>query len=124
MVLPKRYDYGSTWDMYLKEEEDTIDVMFFGSSLAYCDVVPATIYQETGITSYVMAGPEQTMPITYRYLRQACKTQSPKAVFIEVSGMLYAKHNRSTKINICYMPWSVDRLAATFQEPLQKNRWV
>lgn len=116
VVLPKRYDYGSTWDMYLKEEKDTIDVMFFGSSLAYCDVVPATIYQETGITSYVMAGPEQTMPITYRYLKQALGTQSPKAVFIEVSGMLYAKHNRSTKINICYMPWSVDRLAATFQE--------
>ena len=115
VVLPKRYDYGSTWDMYLKEEEDTIDVMFFGSSLAYCDVVPATIYQETGITSYVMAGPEQTMPIPYRYLRQAGKTQSPKAVFIEVSGMLYAKHNRSTKINICYMPWSLDRLALTFQ---------
>ena len=115
VVLPKRYDYGSTWDMYLKEEEDTIDVMFFGSSLAYCDVVPATIYQETGITSYVMAGPEQTMPITYRYLRQACKTQSPQVVFLEATGMFYPAHSRSTAVNICYMPWSLDRLALTFQ---------
>ena len=115
VVLPKRYDYGSTWDMYLKEEEDTIDVMFFGSSLAYCDVVPATIYQETGITSYVMAGPEQTMPITYRYLKQACKTQSPQVVFLEATGMFYPAHSRSTAVNICYMPWSLDRLALTFQ---------
>lgn len=115
VVLPKRYDYGATWDMYLKEEKNTVDVMFFGSSLAYCDVVPSVIYEETGVTAYVMAGPEQTMPITYRYLRQAAKTQHPKVVFLEATGMFYPAHSRSTHINICYMPWGVDRLALTFQ---------
>ena len=116
VVLPKRYDYGATWDMYLKEEKDSVDVMFFGSSLAYCDVVPSVIYETSGNTAYVMAGPEQTLPITWRYLKQACKTQSPQMVFIEATGLLYAEHNRSTHINICYMPWSLDRLELTFQE--------
>ena len=115
VLIPKRYDYGATWSMYQQEEEDTVDVMFFGSSLAYCDVIPSVIYEESGVTSYVMAGPEQTMPVTYRYVKQACKTQSPKVVFIEATGMLYSQHNRSTKINITYMPWSLDRLALTFQ---------
>ena len=115
VLIPKRYDYGATWSMYQQEEEDTVDVMFFGSSLAYCDVIPSVIYEESGVTSYVMAGPEQTMPVTYRYVKQACKTQSPKVVFIEATGMLYFQHNRSTKINITYMPWSLDRLALTFQ---------
>lgn len=116
VLLPKRFDYGATWDMYLKEDQDTVDVMFFGSSLAYCNVIPSVIYETSGHTAYVMAGPEQTMPITWRYLKQACKTQSPQMVFIEATGLFYPEHNRSTQINIYYMPWSLDRLALTFQE--------
>ena len=61
-------------------------MLFFGSSMVYCDVVPAIIWEETGLRSYVMAGPEQTIPITYYYLREACKTQSPQAVVIELTG--------------------------------------
>lgn len=122
-MLPKRYDYGATWDMYQKEDKNTIDVMFFGSSLAYCDINPAAIYDETGITSYLMAGPEQTLPVTYHYMNLAFKSQNPKVAFIEASGMLYPEHNRSTAINICYMPWSLDRLAATFQEA-QPEEWL
>ena len=64
VLTPKRLDYGATWNMYLKEPEDTVDVLFFGTSLAYFDVVPAVIYDGTGITSYVMAGPEQTCAVT------------------------------------------------------------
>ena len=122
VLIPKRHDYGATWSMYQREEEDTVDVMFFGSSLAYCDVIPSVIYEESGVTSYVMAGPEQTMPVTYRYVKQACKTQSPKVVFVEATGMLYSQHNRSTKINITYMPWSLDRLALTFQAAEPEER--
>ena len=29
--------------------------------------------------------------------------------------MFYPAHSRSTAVNICYMPWSLDRLALTFQ---------
>ncbi|MCH5354132.1 MAG: hypothetical protein J1E06_11815 [Acutalibacter sp.] len=116
VLTPKRLDYGATWDMYLKEPEDSIDVLFFGTSLAYFDVVPAVIYDETGITSYVMAGPEQTYAVTYSYLTESCKTQSPQAVFVEATGLLTGKSNRSVKVNLTYMPWGKNRIATTFEE--------
>lgn len=122
VFIPRRTDYGATWSMYLKEPKDSIDVMFFGSSLAYCDAVPAVIYEESGITSYVMGGPEQTMPITYYYLREACRTQSPKVVLIEATSLL-SEANKSVKINLTYMPWGLNRLIPTFQEDLtEPNR--
>lgn len=116
VLTPKRLDYGATWDMYLQEPEHTVDTMFYGSSLAYLDIAPGVIYEETGITSYIMAGPEQTFPLTCRYLAESCKTQSPQAVFVEASGLLSGKSNRSLKVNLTYMPWGKNRLAATLEE--------
>lgn len=121
ILTPKRHDYGAVWGMYLKEPEDSIDAMFFGSSLAYCDVVPSVIYEEAGITSFVMAGPDQTFPVTYRYLREACKTQSPKTVFIEATGLVHAETSSFVKVNLTYMPWSQERLIPTFEEPLTEG---
>lgn len=122
VLLPKRYDYGAVWGMYQKEPEDSVDVLFFGSSLVYCDVVPAVIYEETGITSFVMAGPEQTFPVTCRYLRESCKTQSPKAVLIEATGLLFGKTNRSLKVNLTYLPWGVERLASIWEDADPQDR--
>ena len=113
LLTPFRMDYGSTWERYLQEERDSIDVLFFGSSMVYCDVVPAIVWEETGLRSYVMAGPEQTIPITYYYLREACKTQSPQAVAVELTGMVFNEFQNFTKANISYMPWSENRLLAT-----------
>ena len=123
VLLPKRVDNGATWEMYLQEEENTVDLMFFGSSLAYCDINPAVIYQETGIASYVMAGPEQTMPVTYGYIAEALKTQQPKTILIEASSMLYDSHSERTRINICFMPWGENRLRLTFQE-CNPDEWL
>lgn len=113
MLLPIRSSYGSTWEQYLQEEPDSIDVLYFGSSLVYSDVIPAIIWEETGLTSYVMAGCEQTIPISYYYLREACKTQTPQAVVVELTGMGFHEFQNYTEVNIGYMPWSLNRIAAT-----------
>ena len=114
VLMPHRVDYGSTWKSYLKEDKDTIDVLVFGTSLAYCDVIPAVIWQKTGVTAYVMGGAEQTIPITYYYVREACRTQSPEAIFVEVSGVYYDRYEEFTKVNVGYMPWTANRIQATF----------
>jgi hypothetical protein len=111
----KRTAYGATWGNYLKEPAYSIDVMFFGSSLIYCDIAPPAIYDKSKITSYVMGGPEQTLPITYYYIKEALKTQSPKVIFVEVTGLLYDKYYSSTETNILFMPKSINRLSATFE---------
>lgn len=120
-LTPLRTAYGSTWDMYEKEPQRSIDVMFFGSSVVYCDVCPAVLWRESGVTSYVMAGPEQTIPVTYRYIRQALRTQSPRIVVVDLTGMFYERYQNFTQVNLTYMPFGREKLAAIF-ESAEKER--
>lgn len=116
LLTPKQHEMGATWGHYLAEAPDSLDILYFGSSLVYCDVAPAVIWEETGLSSYVLAGPEQPMPMTYYYLSEALKTQHPQAVFVEVTGLFYERYTDYTKTNIGQMPWGLNRLKATLLE--------
>lgn len=122
LLIPYRHEYGTDWKDYLNEEEGSCDVLFFGSSIVYCDVIPSVIYEETGISSYVTAGPEQTIPLSYYYIKEALKTQSPQAVVLELTGMFFNKYEGFTQANIAYMPYGVNRLEATFNAAETERR--
>ena len=91
-----------------------MDYLWLGSSYAYCDVNPAVIYDETGLTGYVLAGPEQTLSQTYWYLRQALETQRPSAVVLEASALHFAKYQNYTQVNVGYLPAGLNKLGAVF----------
>lgn len=114
ILMPDSSGMGCSWEAFAEEPENSIDVLFLGSSMVYCDVIPAQIYEESGLTSYVVAGPELTIPITYYYLREALRTQSPQAVFLEINGLFFDEYTDFTAVTVGYMPWSYNRLAATF----------
>lgn len=122
LLMPVRRDYGATWEAYLQEPKNSIDTLFFGSSLVYCDIMPTVLEQTSGASAYVMAGPEQTVPITYYYVREACRTQSPKTVVVELTGMFYEEYQNFTKVNLGYMPWGLNRLRATFEAAEPEER--
>ena len=63
-LRPAHTDYGSTWQAYLAEPKDSIDVLFLGSSYAYCDWNPAVMYAESGLTGY--AGPRHHLLVLKR----------------------------------------------------------
>lgn len=111
-LMPHRYDYGAVWESYLAEEPDTVDVLFFGSSMSYCDVMPAVIWRETGLTSFVMAGPEQTPEVTLPYVREALKTQRGACVVAEISGAFFERTTSYSRVNVGYMPFSPNRVRA------------
>ena len=111
---PLRADYGAVWGLYLAEPEDSLDYLYLGSSYAYCDVDPAVIYDRTGLTGYVLAGPEQTLSQTYWYLREALETQSPGLVVLEGSALAFQKYQSYTQVNVGYMPFGLNRLGASF----------
>lgn len=113
-LRPEHRDFGSTWEAYRCEPKNSVDVLFVGSSYAYCDWNPGVIYGETGLTSYVMAGSEQTPQITYWYLKEALKTQTPSAVVMEGTSLFFHQYQAYTQINVGYMPWGLARLGATF----------
>ena len=116
LVTPKRHSFGSTWGHYLAEEENSIDVIFVGSSLTYCNVIPALFWEQTGLTAYNVTGPALTVPSEYYFLREALKTQSPSVVFIEVTAALYERYTGHTETMLGYVPWGENRLLAAFSE--------
>lgn len=114
VLRPPQVSYGSTWRAYGAEPDHSMDVLYFGSSYAYCDFDPVEIYRQSGLTGYVMAGSEQTMALTYWYLRQALETQTPQAVVIEPTGVFFEKYQNYTQTNVVYMPPSLNKLGAIF----------
>lgn len=86
----ERKSLEGAWNMTLKvggfynEPPDSLDVMFFGSSHMYCSIDPRMLEQQTGLKSYVFATQQQPLWISYHYLKEALKTQSPETVVLEV----------------------------------------
>ena len=114
-LRPDRHGFGAVWKPYLAEPEDSLDYLYLGSSLAYCDVNPGLVYDASGLTGYVLAGPEQTLSITYWYLKEALRTQSPAYVLIEGTAFRFDRYQDYSQVNIDYMPRSLNRLGATFR---------
>lgn len=78
------------WNMTAKvygffgQEPNSLDAVFFGSSHMYCSVDPVLLEEETGLKSYVFATQQQPLWITYHYMIEALKTQSPSIMAVEV----------------------------------------
>jgi len=66
------------------QPRDTIDVLAVGSSHVHCGVNTAQLWQEYGIAAYDFSAAEQPLWITYYYLQEAYKYQSPKVVLLDV----------------------------------------
>jgi len=122
LCRPAHTNYGSTWREYLQEPENSIDVLFLGSSYAYCDWNPGAMYDASGLTGYVMGGSEQTPTLTYWYLREALKTQKPAVVVMEGTSLLFQRYQNYTQVNVGYMPWGLNRVGATLQASEPEKR--
>ncbi|MBQ7499363.1 MAG: hypothetical protein IJT91_00545, partial [Clostridia bacterium] len=122
IFMPERTSFGALWNMFKNEEEDSIDIIYTGSSLAYCDIIPSVIYDNTGYTSYVLAGPEMTFPISYYYLKEAFKKQSPGVVMLEATGIFFKKYQDYSKVNIGYLPYNANRIEAAFKASEKEER--
>ncbi len=122
LLMPQRKEYGSLWEQYLQEPADSLDVLFFGSSIVYCDVAPGWIWEESGLRSWVMAGPEQTMALTYYYVREALKTQSPRLVVVEAGSLLFRRYQDYSRANVSTLPPGLNRLSAVFRAT-ERSEW-
>ncbi|MEA4815239.1 MAG: SGNH/GDSL hydrolase family protein [Lachnospiraceae bacterium] len=69
---------------FYAEEKNTIDMVFIGSSHAYCAFDPANFDEALGISSFQMGTPLQTPDTTYFSLLDIFETQSPSVVVMEV----------------------------------------
>ena len=77
---------------FYRLEEDTVDVLFVGSSHVYYSINTCNLYDAYGIARYLLASPAQPVWISYYFLQEALKTQSPRLVVFDVCT-LYKKQS-------------------------------
>lgn len=70
-------------DMYI-QPKNSIDVVFMGSSHIHCDVNTAVLWEDYGIAAYDYSAAEQPLWITYYYLEEICKYQTPELVVLDL----------------------------------------
>lgn len=79
-------------EMYI-QPKNSIDVVFMGSSHIHCDVNTALLWEDYGIAAYDYSAAEQPLWITYYYLKEICKYQSPKLVVLDLYSPARYKNN-------------------------------
>ncbi len=74
----------STRGIY-EEKNNSLDVVFVGSSNIYNGISPLEIWQETGITSYSYGSPEQKIWLSYYAIEEVLAYQNPKVIMLDVN---------------------------------------
>lgn len=73
------------FDAFYDQEPGTVDVLFAGSSRIHCNVNPVGLWENYGISSYLLGLNSQSIDTTYYALKEAFKYQHPKVTVVEVS---------------------------------------
>ena len=69
---------------FYENEENTVDVLFLGSSHMYTNVNTGILWCDYGISAYDLGGADQPFWNTYYYMKEALKTQRPKVIVAEI----------------------------------------
>lgn len=69
------------------ERKNSIDAIICGDSNAYCGFSPLELYKQTGITSYMRAGSQESIVNVETILKETLKYQKPKLVILDADCM-------------------------------------
>ncbi|MCD8146863.1 MAG: hypothetical protein LUD84_06255 [Clostridiales bacterium] len=79
-----RYVLQNFYDL----DEDSLDVLFLGSSQIIYGVDPVELYDYAGISAYCLGGASASLMSNYYWLIEAEKTQNPSVIMLETSSLL------------------------------------
>ena len=93
---------------------DTRDVIFIGDCEVYEGFVPATLFEEYGITSFVRGSSQQTVWQSYHILEETLNKETPKAVVFNVLALHYGEtpSESISRMSLEDMEWSKQKLDA------------
>lgn len=89
--------YGLT--TFYKQDENSIDLLCFGSSHIFENVNTGILWNEYGIAAFDLCGSIQPLWNTYYYMKEALKTQAPKIMILDLySAVLDDEYSDSSRI--------------------------
>lgn len=117
ILIPKHFDdafpVSATTAAFYELPKDSIDVLFLGSSHGATFFSPEVLDEDFGITSYSLCTEMQNMVISYYWLKEAIRSQSPKVVVLDsmmafdfMSEEVLNSSEGVTRKAIDYMKWS------------------
>ena len=74
---------------FYDEPKKSIDVLIVGSSHTMCSLSPTMIYENTGLTAYNLSTWSQPVWVSYHYIKEALKYQSPQVIILDTFGVFY-----------------------------------
>lgn len=77
------FKYSKCLDKFYELPDNTVDVLFIGSSHVYKGIDPSVLYEEYGIAAYNLGSASQPIWNSYYYLEEALKTQTPELIVLE-----------------------------------------
>ena len=101
-LLMRHDDESNEIHAFYSEPEDTIDVLYVGSSPLLRGVSPMVMWQEHGFTGYVRASALQAPSVSYGLLAESLKYQNPELVVLLCDNIfpLMRYHDRWKEINL------------------------
>lgn len=107
------------WDGFYEKDEDTIDMLFIGTSVVHTGVDVNYLYHEYGFTSYDLSADQMASPNIYYFLKEAVKYQSPQVIFVDVHSLSHADDPYSVSLHYSfdYMKQGLNRIQAICEHP-------
>lgn len=98
---------------YYKEEKDH-DVLFIGDCEVYENFVPAVLWENYGINSYIRGSAQQLIWQSYYLLEDALRYEKPDVVVFNVLSMQYNEPQREAynRMSLEGMEWSMSKVGA------------
>ena len=102
VLVPKKYfdnmwPTTSTYKGLYEMKRDTVDILFFGSSHAASGFCPQVMYNSRGIRSYNLACEQQNLLVSYYWLLEAMRYQSPEVVVLD--PYVFFNYNKKEALN-------------------------
>ena len=103
-----------TEEYYASVAETSHDVLFIGDCEVFESFVPAILWEEYGISSYIRGGAQQLTWHSYYMLEDALRYETPKAVVFNVYALKYGEPQREeyNRMALDGMEWSPTKLDA------------
>ena len=110
-----------TEEYYASVKETYHDVLFIGDCEVYESFVPAILWEEYGISSYVRGGAQQLVWHSYYMLEDALRYETPEVVVFNVLALKYGVPQREeyNRLALDGMEWSsvkVDAIKASMTD--------
>jgi|GEM_PF-503070 len=136
-LMPKNTYQTSAWPTtntvngFYKMAPNSVDVLFLGSSVVVNGFCPQEIYNDYGIRSYNLASEQQSIFLSYYWLKEALRLQRPKAVVLDLKFIAprpgYEPLNTTeglTRICIDRMKWSPVKVEAVMDIARITHKWA